>query len=621
MRRQIAETLHRWLQEEPVLTATESLALVRALAPLVEHEVVRNHLKRLLALPDTKGPPNGTVASSNPPSARERTLTNTLELASRTAALALARSNRLDAISELGQWLRRPSPEAEYAAQALMLAPPTDITPLLEASGPVTPLLLRTLARLRRLEALPFLRQTLQRATAPVQAAAAQALVELGVDQTLELALHWLAQPKLAPELLHVSTHILFHHQHDARKRAFTLLIQADPLLALDIAARHTDPTLLLLGDHLAALPDITSRKRALAHVARVGEASVPLLSKTLTTNPELAVTATALLARMSSTEAAAVLRDDNSTLGVLGLTVSALRGNVDRADVRASFEAQLRKRTGAEPYALQLGLAALDVNFAQKLLTNNEPRDLHMAAAVAGVHDASYRTQVARRLAEFSEQPLDPKALALSSALSAMSLDVSLPSTLLEVWADSSLPVAYPAVWQLCTRLPMTPHGPVTRWLASDDPELRAAAYQGLGSNPDPKHTAQLLAALSTEVDPWARRSLTAALAKRPTISPVHQALQREKNYNPDAFVQRLWGESTQTTPSDVRIGDYWLDARPKTRISRSFWLTLTSPTHPPVSVPLLEATPLLFFLSDARPLDVEGFRAKTQRVDFPPK
>ncbi len=138
-------------------------------------------------------------------------------------------------------------------------------------------------------------------------------------------------------------------------------------------------------------------------------------------------------------------------------------------------------------------------------------------------------------------EPPLDPRALALSPALSGLEPGSALPVTLLESWSESALPVAYPAIWQLCTRLSVQPTDHLSHWLTSSDPEIRAAAYSGLGQNPEPRPTAVLLSALSHEVHPWARHSLIAALTQRPVIPPVQRALQREKDFNPDPVVQRL--------------------------------------------------------------------------------
>jgi hypothetical protein len=498
----------------------------------------------------------------------------------------------------------------------------------------VTTLLLRTLRQLRDPRAEGFLRGVIKRATAPVQAEAALALLAIGVEETQELAAHWLAQKELSAELLWASTHIQFHYGLPTRKAALLRLIEQAPDLALDVASAYTDVDLLVLGDHLSKLQHLTQRKQALTHLSRLEESAVPILKKTLLTTPELGVTAATLLARNPTATAATTLRElvakrvpsdapRHSALGLMALTVSALRGNADRAATLTLLERRLPHASGDELYAVKLGLAALDVEWALKCLASSAVQDASIAANVLGLHGVPYRTRVLQRLGEFAATPFAPLALALSAALSALGPQDPFPQVLLSAWAESSLPVAYAAVWQLCTRLPVTSDARLAQWLTHPDSEIRAAAYLGLGANPEPAHTATLLAKLHDEVDSWGRRVLLAALAKRPAIPPVQRALQREKTYYPDPGIELLF------SPSKASAGlDFWFEPEPQTEAvgatmkattptpepsTATTWLTLTSTVYPPFSVMVTQDMPMLMFLPDQRSLDADLFRAHT--------
>lgn len=629
---QVARVLHLWLEEQPTLSAEERLAVVRALAPLNRQAVARKHLLDFLALPSTSVDRVETRAQSLPPNARNAHLR---ELAARTAALALARSQHPDALHELGHWLRRPNVESEYAAQALLLAPPADPSPILRAPGPVTPLLLRTLGRLRNPASEPFLRRVLKRATAPVQAEAALALLALNVAGTDELALHWLAQSPLAPELLKASTLILFHHRHEARGQALRRLLDASPTLAFDVLEEHSDAELLVLSKHLHAL-EPNQREAALAHFARLGRGAVPFLVETLSASPELALSAAALLGRLADPAAERALvklaqvptdprkLETNNTqsrprlqaqLAHWALAVQALRGHAEVDTTRMFLASRLRQAPATERDATQLALAALDVDFARQLLASDEPRELGVAARVVGAHDATYRAAAAHRLSQFYDRPLDPRALALAPVVSALGTNDALPLTLLHAWAQSSLPVAYSAVWQLCTRLSVHTTAPLERWLESSDPELRAAVYWGLGSNPAPEQTARLLSALETEVDPWVHQSVVAALLRRPRITPVLAALEREKTYNPDPEVQRLLRGAAKSQGNDL----WWSAPEGETR--RFDWLTLTSTGYAPVVIPLHDHAPVMLLLPDTRAFFADTFHIRTHEAPPTPQ
>ncbi len=420
--RQVANELHRFLMEEPSLTPEQTLAVVQALAPLNAHKLAREHLTQLMV---GKLQTKTNAANNGQPNAASNAASELLSFAARAAALALARSNHPEALAELGQWLRRPNQQAEYAAQALLIARPADLTPLLQASGPVTPLLLRTLRQMRDPRSEPFLRRVIKRASAPVQAEAALALLALDVGETLELAKHWLAQSELAPELLWASTCILFHYRDAQRRQALVRLIDVQPTLALDVAAQYVDVELLVLADHLDKLPSRVERRQALTHLSRVGEPFVPVLMRTLSAAPELAVTAARLLARQATPQAGLALtrylratptagRSNASSatphavapLAVLGLAAAKTTDGADVAETLSLFERRLGQTSGSERNAIKLGLAALDVKWAHKWLASEDPAEVALAARVIGLHGAPFRAAVSQRLSQFWNHP-----------------------------------------------------------------------------------------------------------------------------------------------------------------------------------------------------------------------
>lgn len=596
--KQVAELLDGWLASEPKLSPLETWALLRPMAPLGRERPIREYLTKILA---------GEALTVDPKSPYA-------PLIPQVAALALAKHHTTESVSLLAEWLRRPSERARVVQLALLAHPPRDISPLLEANGPATPVLLQTLGELGNPAAIPFLRRVVKRATADRQAAAAVALAKLGVSETQDLANLWLARSDSPGPLLQASAFILFWFQHPARAAAFSRLVRADVGLALELAEHVSpEPALAALSERLTELQGRGERVRAVRVLGRLGPKAVPLLATILETDADLRWQAARALGEASAPLASirSLLDAPETRAATLSALVVASVRHPDAglptllADlVRASGSASPQERGIGKT-----GLALLDETRARRYLRSQQPDELEAAAIAAAVHGGAY-LQAALLELERRATPdagrgvrLDAGVVALSSLLSFVSPSDIVSERLLQALANSEYPIASTASWHLWVR------GGITAGIgftARRPPSLRARLAGSTKSGQVNQHDElfTLLDAASSEPDPTVRAAIVNSLRSGPNLRSIAETLDWLANYDPSRLVRNM--AAAKGTDESV-LRPIWTVAPAKP--SAPYWITVQSADRAPVALYLSHGENAVAFVptaANAMPADM---------------
>lgn len=589
---QVAELLDQWLSEEPKLSPFEVWTSLRALAPLGGQPAIAKHLAKILAGDafelDSKSPYAPLVPA--------------------VAALALAKSGDADSTRLLGEWLRRPSERAELARQALLTHPPADVSPLLEASGPATPLLATTLGELNNAGAIPFLSKVVKRATADVQAAATIALAKLGVRETQDLATLWLKHGDSPEQLVAASAFVLLHFGQAGGKAAFGRLAAKSPSLALELANQLPPGShRLALAEHLGALPDEASKRRVVSALSDVGPSAVSTLLTIFRERAELRFDTALALGELGNARAIDELRaaagvSETRSAALVGLTTSAvLHPELDRTKVRALLANAAKSSLLEERDGAAAGLAAVDEGLARQFLVSNDQGELTAAALAANLHGAAYLRACLARLHQLAERPdstveLSPRVFALSSALSYASPQVSLSHALLQALANSDAAIADTARWHAWTRSSALDEAFSGAQPAEDRAQLAASLGQALPLAEHPALAFTLLDVVLTDPDPERRAAAVQALRSRGHLPSVGQTLDWLANFDPSALVRHA---AAFGLTRDVALRAQWISPpQPEPNAAAGYWIRIESPGQRPASLFVPHDHPSLVFI-----------------------
>jgi HEAT repeat protein len=589
--RQVAELVDRWLSTEPKLSPPETWALLRPLAELGGEPRIRQYLSKVLAA-------EALVVETNQPYAAMITA---------AAALSLAKHRTPESAALLAEWLRRPSERAAAVQQALLTHPPQNISLLVDASGPPTPLLLETLGELGNPAAVPYLRQVVKRATAEVQAAAAIALAKLGLSETQDLATLWLRRSDSPPALLQASAFILLRFGHPERTEAFARLARTNPSLALTVAEEFPpDDSLLALGEHVGELSKGNERKRAVRVLARMGAKAVSLLVALMRKDTELRWEIASALGDGGTTRTAAALGPLLSSAETRAAALSALVVLSVRHPQQAphTLVAELTRASQSsdalERSVGKSGLALIDETHARRYLVSNELDELTAAALAAGVHGPEYLRAGLLELERRAQTPsasgakVTPQVLALSSLLSFVSPREVVSSRLLRALANSSYPIAATARWHSWVRsgnesgFGFTPDvWPAPRVQAADVPG-------GRWSDEQSKDTFTLLDSVSKEIDYELRAAMAKALRSRSNLRIVSETLDWLANYDPHPLVRKM--AAAKVTDESV-LRPLWVSP-PSTETPVGYWVTVEAADRTPTALYLTHGVNAFFFI-----------------------
>lgn len=596
---QVAELLDQWLATEPRLSPVETWTVLRPMARLAGQPRMRARLAEVLAGEAL------SVEASDPYA----------PLIPEVAALALARESSTESAILLAEWLRRPSDRANLVARALLAHRPTNISPLLEANGPTTPLLLETLGELGDPAAIPYLRGVVKRATADVQAAAAIALAKLGVRETQDLATMWLARSDTPRELVAASAYILKRFQHPDRVQAFGRLTNMDAELALALAEQvPPDDAFLLLDEHVSELGTLAQRERVVAVFRRVGKSAASRLLELVEKRQELRWAAARAFGDVGSVDDLARLepllaKPETRAAALSAMIVIAVRHpRHDRAALLAKLEAASRSGLPAVRTIGRTGMALLDEKVARRYLNGTDPSELVAAATAASLFGDRYARVCVRRLERLSgvdlasNVQLSAPVLALSSVLSFVSPRESISGRLLRALASSKYPVAATARWQLWAR-GADAAGTLARETDETLDELLAARQSSAFLGETSKPALALLDALTTEADPGRRAALVRAVAGFATSRSVAESLAWVAAYDPDAGVRMLAGGKVTDESS---LHATWIEAPASTKEDVGYWVNLDAPGRLPASLYFAHGQNALVFIRGPAKADV---------------
>lgn len=589
---QVAQVLDQWLATEPKLSPEETWALLRPMATLGAEPAMRHYLGKTLA-----GEALGVEAKSPYAS-----------LIAEVAALALAKHRTPETIALLSEWLRRPSERAVMVRQALLTHRPRSVSPLLEASGPATPLLLQTLGDLGDTRAIPYLRQVVKRATADIQAAAAVALAKLGVDETQDLATLWIGRSDSPSELLHASTFILLRFGHPDRTKAFARLTRVDLGLALTLAEQvPSDPAMLALADRLTELSNSNDQRRALRVLGGLGERALPRLIRLMKERAELRWEVARILGDQGTPRTMAALQPllavpETRAAALCALVVLFVRHSLeDRGVLMTELERSTRSPTSVERSVAKNGLAILDEQRARRYLHSVQPSEVGAAAIAAAVHGPSYLRACLLELEKLTRSEpalgahVTPRILALSSVLSFVSPRDVVSSRLLRVLGNSPHPIVESARWQGWVR----GGADAGSGLTAGDPSLALAPIAAAFDAPGRTHSASdaftLLDSLASELNPEVRAATVNALRSRSNLRSVAETLDWSASYDPSPLVRKL-AAAEVTHESTLRA--LWVTPPAANAPSAGYWVTVTGADRAPTVVYLSQSENAVVFI-----------------------
>lgn len=629
--KQTARLLDEWLTEQPKLTDLEAWMVMKPLTQLANEPSIRRHLGRALAGEygdDTTGSYTSSI--------------------SKTAALALAKSNHPDAIAVLGDWLRRPTSRAAWVKEALLTHRPHPVSPLIDGGGQATRLLVETLGELRDPAAIPFLRRVVKRATADVQASAAISLAQLGVRETLDLAALWAGQSAVDAELSWASARIYFHFEHPAASQVFERLLKRSPELALDLAHEHPHPAMLTpLTKHIDQLTHLEDKRRAVRALGGLGKPAVAPVLKWLSANPEFSWDVAAALGELPELDGADELWSSLQVPELRGALLAALVAShvhsVSTPPSSALLDV-LRDFSDGTPSLVRdvarSGRALLDERYARELLATDRLDALIPASHAGAVHGRAYRRESLRRLHQLAGLPdapslrLTPETLVLGSALSFATPTDSISPRLLRSLAGMPLPPSAAALWQAWSRRGATLDIAPPPLGSALDRRVSHASSRRLN---DAGELADVLLQLQSEPFGEVRAALLAKLYTVQDSPAVVRTLRWHARYDPDPRLRAL--AAVDEAPR-FELRAVWLTppSSPKPQ-AQGYWALITQVASPPIAFYFNHRHPAVVYVPLQRPgqtstkravldnwapnapnQDAGLLRVETFDIDFPP-
>ena len=538
------------------VTARQRLTAVRALALSASHPTARQALARAMAALGSRA----TDERAEPLDA----------LARATAGLALARSGNKDALVALGKALKNLGLGADAARSALLAYPPRELAPVLAAPGPPTVALARTLGELGDQRAFFALREMVQRGAPEVRAEAAVALTLLGDYETVELARHWLRQPR-EPHLHVAAARILALSRAEDSAASITRLFgdESTEPDALALALNTPDARLV---EPIARRIAAASRDRAPAFITAIGRAGGPHAARVLASllkDERLRGSAAYALARLPGAEARDALEAALATPALRRVAVRAAVVRLCALGERLDGLEEVAERlaASASPADRAAGarvLVTLDAGLLPAFLEKTDGAVIHAAApALLTANEAALGLATKKLVA--SEDPEQRSALAIALATPFGASNVP-TRTLLEL-IEMGGPAAALASKVLASRDEQPQRPLVSRLLASDDPWIRAHVALGLATSSEPSATGLLAGAYAFEADPLVRRAIVLSLATRPPSGARRRSLELAAALDPDAGARgsaRLALRQPIEAPAPAGRATLWLELEP---------------------------------------------------------
>jgi hypothetical protein len=483
-------------------SAKDRLIAVRALAPHASVPAARDFLVRIMV-----------GVGSNPE--RPEAIDGMIEHA---AALALAATGDDGALSALGKALRQPGHVADTAADALLAFPPRNLQPIVQDLRSPTRAFAKLLGELGDARAIPALRELVRGAPIEVRPEAAVALAELGVNETIELARHWLEQENGADFQL-AATRILVHfHTPDAAPAVARLLLDPKNRAAgLELANSASLPAL-----SATLLPEARA-------AAATGDRSALFSALALTgTREAISFLGGALSTRGASSAAALALALAPDTQAESALEQALRSASTRRAAVRASIVRKLA--LDRVPSGLEAALQALSQSHdesdralffqASALSAPERVPELSKHASkpeIRALARSALLPKVAQALAERLATEPDPALReALAACLVSSEAAERVPSDVLLQLIDARGLAAPLAARALASRDSRALRPKIASLLVSQDTLLRSHVALGLGQSQDSSALGILERAYRFETDAGVRLAIVHALAAR---------------------------------------------------------------------------------------------------------
>jgi HEAT repeat protein len=505
----------------------ERLVAVRQLAMHTDDPSARRALARVLS---------GHFA----PSATDA-LSALDDLAERTAALALSRSEQPDALTALGKAIESPGRAATAAEAALVAHPPRDLGPVLAAARLPTTSLTHALDALGDQRGFDTLRNLVRIGPPDVRAAAAVALTRLGDFETVELSRQWLT-PSEPPVLRVAAARILGAAHAQGAAQAISALLR-DPSTTADgieLALRAPSPALVPELSRLLRDADADRAEDVVAAIGRAGGDEAVRLLTSLLEAPKLAAAAAYELARTPGAAASraivqALSRPATRRIAARAATARAFLLDDPPPRLRATLDGLLASKDAADRAVAATGLSVLDPDRVLAFVGSGDDAVVRAAASCLLIAPKQTAAYVAERLLGGATGDTRT-ALALALAVPGAS-ERAATATLLAL-VDSGSPAAPLAALALGERDRPTERARLDELLSSSDPAIRAHVALGLASSKERDAAGRLEAAYRLETNATVRAAIVRALAVRTEPSRA-RVLGLAAAFDPDADVR----------------------------------------------------------------------------------
>lgn len=485
------------------------LVAVRAIAPHGAKESARRWLTREAS--DTAEEREGET-----PLAR---------LTRETAALALARSGHAEALGDLARLVAQEGPAAQGARDALLAYPPGSFESIAgRGDRPLPPAVMKLLADLGDLRALPRLRKLAAEREPSVAAGAIVALARLGDGAALGPAKALCAHSD--ERLARAGTEALVRLDAPEAAAAIAGLLRRDGARSFGLKLSLDAPSPALAAELVRTLPLLAAEERPLAVAAlgRAGGRAAVAKLTALLDDATLAPQAAHALATLPGDEARRVIEGAMAKAGAAGLL--GLRAGIVRALVlgrapEGLAELLTARLTHTDPTtraAAAFGLVALEERDPAELADGRDA-----AVTIGALRGALARGPDALAFAlplfvrVHHTAPGSPLATAAASALLARPDAPGLSATELAELAEAGGSAGAVAALAFARRDQPLLRPRITRLLGGSDPLVRSHTALGLGASAEPDATSLLAEAYTFETDARARRAITRALAARP--------------------------------------------------------------------------------------------------------
>ncbi|HEX4341080.1 MAG TPA: HEAT repeat domain-containing protein [Polyangiaceae bacterium] len=517
----------------------ERLIAVRQLALHTDDAGARRALARVLG-------GHSSSAATETPSVLD-------DLAERTAALALARSQAPDALASLGKALESPGRAALAAEAALVAHPPRDLSPVLATARVPSVSLVRALDGLGDQRAFDTLRDLVRIGSPEVRAAAAVALTRLGDFETVELSRRWLSSN--APMPLRIAAARILSMAHAEGAARATIALLEDPSyfdIGLELALDAPSPELV---PALAKFVRTSSGTRAddlLAALGRAGGEQAADVLAALLDDATLGAVAAYHLGRMPGKAPARDIADrlgrpSSRRLAARAATVRKLVLGEQATNVRPVLESLLRSNDAADRAAGATGLSVLEPDRIAGFVASKDDVVVRAAASCLLLAPRDVGGYVAERLLATASGDTET---ALALALAVPGANERAPTRVLLALVGSGGAAAPLAARALAARDAGAERERLDELLASSDPELRAHVALGLGASKERDAAGRLEAGYRLEPDPVVRLAIVRALSVRSEPSSA-RVLGLAAAFDPDADVRAAASRFTGPAPA----------------------------------------------------------------------